>query len=95
VSTTALVDVMLRRATHASGPVLTLARSFGMGLALGLVSGAIWLLFLRFLYSNEHAYPVALAALLLLYVAVERMGGSAAFGILTFAIVLGNARSLS
>jgi cell volume regulation protein A len=95
VGTTALVDLMLRGAAGASEPAITLARSFGVGLIVGLVSGTLWLLFLRVLHSNEHAYPVTLAALLILYVLVEHLGGSAAFGILTFAIVLGNARSLS
>jgi NhaP-type Na+/H+ or K+/H+ antiporter len=94
VGTTALIDVIIG-AEGASSPALTLARSFGIGLALGLVSGLIWLLVLKFLHSNEHAYPVTLAALLILYVVVERFGGSAAFGILTCAIVLGNARTLS
>jgi cell volume regulation protein A len=59
------------------------------------LSGTIWLFVLRALHSNEHAYPVTLSALLILYVVVERLRGSAAFGILTFAIVLGNAKAVS
>jgi cell volume regulation protein A len=75
--------------------LVTLARSFGVGLVVGLISGTIWLFVLKFLHSNEHAYPVTLAALLVLYVIVERLRGSAAFGILTFAVVLGNAKTFS
>jgi cell volume regulation protein A len=95
VGTTALIDLMLRGSSGASEPAVTLARSFGVGLVVGLISGTIWLFFLRVLHSNEHAYPVTLAALLVLYVVVERLRGSAAFGILTFAIVLGNAKAIS
>jgi NhaP-type Na+/H+ and K+/H+ antiporter len=53
--------------------------------------GLVWLLFLRFLHSSEHAYPVTLSALLILYVAIDLASGSAAAGILTVAIILGNA----
>jgi cell volume regulation protein A len=95
VGTTALVDVALSGSSDAMTPALTLGRSFGIALIVGLIAGTVWLLFLRFLHSNEHAYPVTLAALLFLYVAIDRLGGSAAFGILTVAVILGNARSLS
>jgi NhaP-type Na+/H+ and K+/H+ antiporter len=50
---------------------------------------------LRFLHSNEHAYPVTLSALLILYVVIDSAKGSAALGILTVAILLGNAPLLS
>jgi cell volume regulation protein A len=72
-----------------------LLRSFGIGLALGGTAGLVWLLLLRFLHDNEHAYPVTLSALLILYVVIERAGGSAALGILTVAVILGNALVLS
>jgi len=65
--------------------------SFGTGLFCGVVAGLIWLLFLKVLRSVSQAYPVTLAVLLLLYVGVERIGGSAAFAILGVAAVLGNA----
>ncbi len=96
VGTTALIDVMLRGADGAGpGPLSTLLRSFGIGLVVGGVAGFCWILFLRFLKDDEHAYPITLSALLVLYVVIDRMGGSAAFGILTIAVILGNARPLS
>jgi cell volume regulation protein A len=95
VGTTALVDVILQGENAASSPLATLGRSFGVGLVVGLITGTFWLFFLRVLHSNEHAYPVTLSVLLVLYVVVEHLRGSAAFGILTFAIVLGNAKALS
>ena len=47
-----------------------------------------------FLRGSPHAYPVTLSALIVLYVSVEALGGSAALGILAFAIVVGNAPSI-
>jgi cell volume regulation protein A len=73
---------------------LALARSLGIGLGIGLLAGAAWILLLRALRGSNHAYPVTLAALLALYVVVERAGGSAAVGILAFAIVVGNASAV-
>jgi cell volume regulation protein A len=70
---------------------LALARSLGIGLGIGVVAGAAWILLLRVLRGTNHAYPVTLAALLALYVVIERAGGSAAPGILAFAVVVGNA----
>lgn len=94
VGTSAIIDLLLR-SEGAAAPLVVLARSFGIGLAVGLVAGLSWILFLRVLHSNEHAYPVTLAGLLILYVAVHRLGGSAAFAILTVAVLLGNAPELS
>lgn len=94
VGTAAIIEVIMRGDASIAGPVTTLARSFGIGLVIGLVAGFFWLLFLRFLHSSEHAYPVTLAALLILYVLIDKLGGSAALGILTVAVILGNASSL-
>lgn len=94
VGTAALVDILAGRATDAN-PGLSLARSFGIGLGMGLVAGFSWLLLLRRLRDSSHAYPLTLAALMLLYVAADRAGGSAAFCILTVSIILGNARAIA
>ncbi|MEZ4225195.1 MAG: cation:proton antiporter [Polyangiaceae bacterium] len=95
VTTVAIIDVMVHGSGGAGAPAIALARSFGIGLAVGIGAGVVWLLFLRFLHQNEHAYPVTLSALLVLYVAIEKLGGSAALGILTVAVILGNAPDLS
>ncbi len=94
VGTSALIDVMVGGGNDSS-PGVALARSFGIGLAIGLIAGLIWMLFLKVLHSNEHAYPVTLSALLVLYVLIDHLGGSAALGILTVAIILGNAPQLA
>lgn len=92
VGAAAMIDLILQAGTGAAvSPAAALARSFGLGTALGLASGFLWLLFLRILRASEHAFPITLSALLLLYVLVDQVGGSAALGILAFAIVVGNA----
>jgi cell volume regulation protein A len=94
VGTVALIDVMVKGSGGAAGPVVALLKSFGIGLVIGLVAGLVWMLFLRVLHSSEHAYPVTLAALLFLYVLIDHLGGSAALGILTVAVMLGNAKGI-
>jgi cell volume regulation protein A len=90
VGATALIQILLA-GVEAASPGVALARSFGLGASLGTAAGFAWLLVLRALHSSEHAYPVTLSALLLLYVGIDAAGGSAALGILTFAIVVGSA----
>jgi cell volume regulation protein A len=90
IGASAMLSVLSRGAPGGS-IWLALARSLGIGLGIGVVTGAAWILLLRALRGSNHAYPVTLAALLALYVVIERAGGSAALGILAFAIVVGNA----
>ncbi|NLE84844.1 MAG: hypothetical protein GX607_00455 [Myxococcales bacterium] len=95
VGSAAVIDIMLgATSSGASGPAMALVRSFSIGAGLGLVAGVIWLLFLRVLRDHQHAYPFTLSALLALYVVIDMAGGSAAFGILTVALILGNAQSI-
>ncbi|MBK8480499.1 MAG: cation:proton antiporter [Proteobacteria bacterium] len=90
VSATALINLMVGGAEGGSAAT-ALANSFGIGLAMGGASGLLWLLLLGPLSKSEHAYPITLSALFLLYVLIERAGGSAALGVLAFAIIVGNA----
>lgn len=95
VGTSAFMEVILHGGGSAAAPLLALLRSFGIALGIGAVVGLVWLLFLRFMQGTENAYPLMLSALLVVYVLIDRAGGSAALGILTVALILGNARSLS
>jgi len=73
------------------GPV----RSFGSALAIGIVAGLVWLLFLKTIRATNHAYSITLALLLVLSVGVENWGGVPAMAILGAAVVLGNAPSIA
>ena len=92
VGTAAVVDIMLGSVEGSGGPLLALLSSFGIGAGIGIGAGLIWLLFLKLLKNAQHAYPFTLSALLILYVVIDNAGGSAAFGILSVALILGNAK---
>ncbi|MDP6945211.1 MAG: cation:proton antiporter, partial [Myxococcota bacterium] len=77
-----------------SSPLATLGKQFGIAIVVGAVGAWCWMPIMRLLRGSPHAYPVTLSALIVLYVSVEAMGGSAALGILAFAIVVGNARAI-
>jgi cell volume regulation protein A len=96
VATTTLIDALLTGTYGALRPMGSIAASVAIGAGIGGVAGLLWILLgLRFLRGSEHGYPITLAGLLLLYVAVEAAGGSAALGILAFSVVVGNAPMIS
>lgn len=94
VGTSALMDLFTAGGGDTS-PLGSLVRSFGLGLFLGLAAGAVWLLALKPLRSINQPYAVTLSFLILLYVLVDRSGGSAALAILTYSVVVGNAGWIS
>ena len=91
VAVTSIIGIIHDGGAMGSTPWVALVRSLGLGIVLGTVGGMLWLLILNWLKQNEHAYPITLSALLLLYVVVEGAGGSGALGVLAFAVVVGNA----
>ncbi|MCC6897391.1 MAG: cation:proton antiporter [Polyangiaceae bacterium] len=95
VGASALIGVLAANAVPGQSPATALLVSFAIGGGMGCVSGAAWLLVLRFLQGSDHAYPITLSSLLVLYVAIDHAGGSAALGILAFAVIVGNAKSIS
>ena len=74
---------------------MALLRSFGIGIGVGGVAGLLSILVLRRLRKSQHAYPLILGSLLVLYVLIDYLKGSAALGILTVAVMVGNAPALS
>ena len=79
----------------AANTVTTLARSFGIGVVVGLIAGLLAVLTLRRLTRSAYAYPLTLGYLLILYVVVDEMHGSAALAILVADVMIGNAPTLS
>jgi Na+:H+ antiporter len=91
----ALMQVMQAGAVDARAAALQLGRSFGLGLGLGVAAGLMALPVLRRLSVSAYGYPLTLAALMLLYVGTDLLGGSAALAILSMAVIVGNAPALS
>lgn len=91
VGAATMMEILSAASDVAVSPGAALGRSFGVGFGVGLAAGLLWLMVLRLLRASEHAYTMTLAALFMLYVLIQNAGGSAALGILTFALVVGNA----
>jgi len=94
VGTVAMVRYMDPAASGGS-PVLEIVIAFAVGLFVGALIGAAWVVVTRIFPLGTHGYPVILAVLLGMYVAVENLGGSAALAILAFAVVVGNADAVA
>jgi cell volume regulation protein A len=95
ITVTTLIEVFTgREAFQAHTTSFVLLRSFGIGIVLGAAAGGLWWFLLDRLRQHEQAYPITLSALLLLYVLVESVGGSAALAVLAFALMVGNAEHL-
>lgn len=94
VVTVACIEIMVSGTADPKLAAAALGRSFGVGLGIGALAGTASLLFLRMLKRSEYAYPALLGALLILYVVVGELGGSAALAILAVAVLVGNAPSL-
>lgn len=77
-------------ATSFSAAGKAVAASFSVAIVAGIAVGFLWLRFLRVIDGKKNAFMATLAAVLLLYVGIEVVGGSGAIGVLAFGIVLGN-----
>jgi potassium/hydrogen antiporter len=95
VGTVACIRIFQTGAADAKEATATLLRSAGIGLGMGTAVGLLSIFVLRRIKRSGYAYPLILGTLLLLYVAIDELGGSAALGILAVAILVGNAPALS
>jgi len=98
VGTGAVIQIMRPAPGEEAGAgtaAVTLGQNFGVGIALGAVAGLLAVLVLRQLRKSAYAYPLTLGGLMVLYVLVDELGGSAALAILTAAVMIGNAPTLS
>jgi len=94
VFTAAMIDVLLGGTPNGGETAVRLASSFGIAIGIGIAAGVLGVVALRLFDDPEHTYPATLAALLGLYVLIDRAGGSPALGIFIAAVVIGNASDL-
>jgi NhaP-type Na+/H+ or K+/H+ antiporter len=85
------ITQFLLHGPEGTAPAAVLGRTFGIGLGLGAAAGVIWMVVLALLRGKQKAFPLTLSGLLILYVVVDRVGGSSALAVLTFAVLVGNA----
>lgn len=91
----ALIAILKHGDADVGAAAANLGKAFGIGLGVGVAAGMLSLFVLRHMAQSAYAYPLTLSALMILYVGVDQMGGSAALAILAAAVVVGNAPSLT
>ncbi|PRQ08870.1 cation:proton antiporter domain-containing protein [Enhygromyxa salina] len=89
-----LMNIITSGETNGGQAALVLGKNFGFALVIGLIAGWVWMPVLRTLSGNPYAYPITLAALMILYVFVDNTGGNPAMAVLTFSVIVGNAEAL-
>ncbi len=95
VTTGALVSLAVSGHAGPEDAAILFVRSFGIGIAVGTAVGLLAVLALRSLRKNSYAYPLVLGTLLILFVVVDSLGGSAALAILAAAVIVGNGPRIS
>jgi cell volume regulation protein A len=90
VAATSILAIMVASGHATADPAVAIAGTFVVGLIAGVGAGIGSLPFARAIRPSPYAYPVLLAALLVLYVAVDANRGSAPLAVLVFALLIGN-----
>jgi cell volume regulation protein A len=81
--------------TAVYSPVHGILSAFSIGIAIGLITGILWLFVLDRIRGKNFDYMLTLGLLFLLYAGVEYSGGSGAIAALFFGLVLGNGKMFS
>ncbi len=68
--------------------------SFAIALGVGLVIGPLWLKALDLLRNFGNIYMLTVAAIFVLFLGTETLGGTGAIAVLVFGVILGNAGAM-
>ncbi|MFH0713203.1 MAG: cation:proton antiporter [Candidatus Micrarchaeota archaeon] len=94
VAAIAFAQIIISNSFDAGTAIGAVAGGFSIAFVIGLIIGAIWVNFLKG-FTGKFDYMLTLAAALVLYGAVEFVKGNGGIAVLTFGIVLGNAKQLT
>jgi len=94
VSTLTLLNYILLGQTNAQDIALRLSSNVAMSLLLGVGLGLLWLYLLYFFRKEEYTYTFTLAALFVVYITTEALGGTGVIAVFVFALFIGNYRSV-
>ena len=94
VVTVVMIDIILRGVFSFGAPVFALGQAMGVGVALGAAGGWIFIPMLQLLRGKVHSYTILLAGFLIVYGVTQLAGGNGAIGVLTCALLIGNAPDL-
>ncbi len=93
VAAIAFAQIIVSNSFDAGSAIGAVAGGFSIAFVIGLIVGAVWVNFLKG-FTGKFDYMLTLAAALVLYGAVEFIKGNGGIAVLTFGIVLGNAKQL-
>ncbi|NUN11928.1 cation:proton antiporter, partial [Candidatus Micrarchaeota archaeon] len=85
-----LIELIVTNSFNPSDIIQTLSGTFSTAILAGFAGGLFWINVLKRLSGKPLGYMLTLAVLLVLYSAIELVGGSGAIGVLIFSLVLGN-----
>jgi cell volume regulation protein A len=85
-----LISMLEGGVVDASSVINDLLTPFAVAGMLGGAAGMVWLYFLRWMQGRQYVFMITLAALFVLYGAVEYVKASGAIAVLVFGLVLSN-----
>ncbi len=85
-----LISMLEGGVVDASSVVNDLLTPFAVAGMLGGIAGLVWLYFLRWMQGRQYVFMITLAALFVVYGAVEYVKASGAIAVLVFGLVLSN-----
>ena len=94
IVTMVVIDLILNDTMDISRPLLALARELGFGLGVGVLAGMALLPLVPVVRGIQHGYTIFLSTMFLIYGVLQIIGGNGAMGVLSCALVLGNAPSI-
>ncbi|MDD3083681.1 MAG: cation:proton antiporter [Candidatus ainarchaeum sp.] len=95
VTTVAVAQIFLLGSVTIESIAGGIMANFSIAAVTGFCMGIVWLKILSYLQGKKYEYLVTISALLLLYSAVQTIGGNGAIAILVFGIVLGNSEDIT
>lgn len=90
VGTLTLVGIAAGGQVDLGAALRDVAARFSVAIVAGTVTGFLWGKIWRWIERGSYAYMVTLAALLVLHVVVDAIGGAGPIAVLAFGIMLGN-----
>lgn len=94
IVTVVIIDLILTESMEISQPFLALARELGFGLGVGVLTGMALMPLIPAIRSTQHVYTIFLSTMFMIYGVLQIIGGNGAVGVLSCALVLGNAPAI-
>ncbi|VVB70530.1 Na(+)/H(+) antiporter 1 [uncultured archaeon] len=91
ISTYVLIQLIATNTFTVGGTVSLLATAFLIAIAIGIISGIIWLLVLKKFSGRKYSYILTIATAFIVYAISESLAGNGGIAVLVYALVLGNA----